>query len=412
MSDERFPEGFMWGTGASSTQTEGVAPAADLAPWVASGRLPDPGDGNGFATRYAEDFALLAEHGLTHHRLSLEWARLEPREGRHDRAEVERYREMLLSARDAGLSTWVCLHHFTLPGWFSDDLGGFGDERGLTYYWPRHVEWVAETFGDLIDGWKPINEPVAYAALGHLSGTLPPGRTDLSGFAETLRDVQLANLDAWRRLRGGGAPVATVMSLTPLVSRATGSEPEARDKAREWTTLIDQVVWGSWIRMLRDGVLDVPMVPPVEVPDAAGAFDLIGFSYYFASAVDEHGSFQPHPLDLEVGPQGYVRWPGGITTVLERLADELPGRPLLVSEAGVGTGVTEPGAEELRSRYMTEIVDRVADAIAAGIDVRGLFWWTGVDNYEWHSGHDVQFGLFDRERRPRDGAELARRWAT
>jgi len=81
-----FPDGFMWGTGASSLQTEGAAPRSDWCAWEAAGRAPRSGDGNGFGVRYQEDFAQLAELGLTHHRLSLDWARLEPHPGRHDPA--------------------------------------------------------------------------------------------------------------------------------------------------------------------------------------------------------------------------------------------------------------------------------------------------------------------------------------
>ncbi len=88
MSD--WPDGFIWGTASSSTQAEGAAPGSDWHRWEQDGRVPPSGVGNGFANRHAEDFALYAEHGLTHHRLSLEWARLEPRQGQHDDGEVER----------------------------------------------------------------------------------------------------------------------------------------------------------------------------------------------------------------------------------------------------------------------------------------------------------------------------------
>src|SRR5512144_558816 len=83
---------FWWGTGASSTQCEGAAPASDWARWERIGNTPASGDGNGFASRYAEDFSLLAERGLTHHRLSIEWARIEPRQGERDYDAVEHYR--------------------------------------------------------------------------------------------------------------------------------------------------------------------------------------------------------------------------------------------------------------------------------------------------------------------------------
>ena len=123
-----WPDGFMWGTGASSTQCEGAAPASDWWDWERAGRAPLSGDGNGFATRYAEDFALLAGLGLTHHRLSIEWARIEPEPGEHDATAVAHYRDVLTAARDAGVAPWVSLHHFTLPRWFAAD-GGFLDRR-------------------------------------------------------------------------------------------------------------------------------------------------------------------------------------------------------------------------------------------------------------------------------------------
>ena len=114
----------MWGTGASSTQCEGAAPASDWADWERAGHAPPSGDGNGFGRRYAEDFTTLASLGLRHHRLSIEWARVEPEEGRHDDNAIAHYRAVLEAARDAGVVPWVCLHHFTLPRWFANQ-GGF-----------------------------------------------------------------------------------------------------------------------------------------------------------------------------------------------------------------------------------------------------------------------------------------------
>ena len=98
-----WPEGFLWGTGASSTQCEGAAPASDWWDWERSGHAPLSGEGNGFSTRYAEDFNLLAALGLTHHRLSVEWARLEPDQGIYDEEAIRHYRDVLTAAHDAGV---------------------------------------------------------------------------------------------------------------------------------------------------------------------------------------------------------------------------------------------------------------------------------------------------------------------
>jgi beta-glucosidase len=398
-----FPEGFLWGTGASSTQTEGAAPASDWYAWEESGRVPRSVDGNGFGTRYAEDFRLFAEHGLTHHRLSLEWARLEPRQGRHDPDAIEHYTEVLRAARDAGVQVWACLHHFTLPGWFAQDEGGFV-ESSARVHWHRHVDWVAETFGDLITGWKPVNEPSFYALAGYRLGIHPPGRRDARAYAEALEAILLANHEAWRLLHSGPQPVATIHNLAPVHPAVRGREPGEREAAEARADLVDDGLWCG-VRALRDGVLAVPGRPPIEIPDMAGSFDLVGFSYYSALSVYA-GGFGPYPADARVGPMGYAPWPEGLGIVLRRLADELPGRALLVDECGVGTDDDEWRVDVLRDSLI-----EVRRAIADGVDVRGFFHWTGVDNYEWGRGFTVPFGLFDRDRNAKGSAALARSWA-
>ena len=371
----------MWGTAASSTQAEGAAPRSDWYRWEQQGRVPRSGVGNGFATRYAEDFALYAEHGLTHHRLSLEWARLEPEPGRHDDDEVERYRELLRAARAAGVDIWVCLHHFTLPGWFADDQRGFLDDGALRT-WLRHVDWVAETFGDLVHGWQPINEPVVYAAGGFLTGDLPPGKQDMDDFRVVLRTIHEAGAQAARLLRGENQPVATIQALSPHYPHDDTAEAKAT------TRVVDDVVWRSWAD-----------------PEQLQHYDLLGFSYYAARAVDAAGGFHPYPPDRTPSAMGYVPWIGGLAEVIGRLAEDHPDHPLLVAELGIGTD-----DEAERETYLRDGLAVVEESIAEGADVRGVLFWTGVDNYEWHHGYTVRFGLFDRDRDrdPRPAADVAR----
>jgi beta-glucosidase len=373
-----WPDAFWWGTGASSNQCEGAAPASDWARWERIGRAPPSGEGNGFATRYAGDFELLASYGLTHHRLSIEWARIEPRQGERDKEAIEHYRRVLEAAHAAGVEPWVCLHHFTLPGWFGDDLGGFLDEKAAGYWWPRHVDFMAETFGDLVFGWKPMNEPVAYALTGFLSGQFPPGKTNVSDFHSVVRNLHAANAHAARLLGGSDAPVATIHNLSPIY--AADSSPEARDRAAR----VDQVMWRSWAE-----------------PELVDPFDLVGFSYYSAFAVAGDGSFATHPHDAKVGPMGYAPWSAGLGEVLHRLAEEHPNKPILIDECGIGTD-----DDDWRATYLRECLEQVEQALDDGIDVRGFFHWTAVDNYEWLHGYSVPFGLFDRDRNARDSIEV------
>jgi beta-glucosidase len=385
-----FGPDFWWGTGASSTQAEGAAPASDWFALERAGRMPTSGDGNGFARRFGEDFELYAQHGLTHHRLSVEWARIEPEEGRRDNAAVEHYLEVLTAARAAGVSPWVCLHHFTLPGWFTEMGGGFVDNRARSYYWARHVAFCAETFGDLVFGWKPINEPGAYA------GIYPhrQKRFDMLGA------ILLAQRDAWRELRGGGKPVATIHNLSPVFTVAD-TIPADTMQGR-----LDAMMWDVWMRADRDGVLELPGRAPVEVADLREACDIVGFSYYSATGVDAEGAIVPYPPSARLGSMGYAPWSEGLAIVLHRLHDELPGRPLLICEHGVGTD-----DDDWRCDVLRESIALVDQARSDGVDVRGFFHWTGVDNYEWHRGFDVQFGCFTRDREPRGSAELLRSFA-
>jgi beta-glucosidase len=407
-------EDFIWGTAASATQTQGAGADSDWFAWERAGRAPRSGAGNGFGTRFAEDFARYREFGLTHHRMSIDWSRIEPQAGRFDSAAVEAYAQMLDAAQAAGISPWLCLHHFTVPGWFADE-GGFRDARARGYFWPRFVAFCAETFGGSVAGWQPINEPFAYAAAAYLLGEYPPGRTDIDQFFTVYREMILAGRDAWRELRGGGVPVATIHNLSPLFP-ADESVPAARNRAT-----VDQLMWQAWMRADRDGVIDLPGRAAEEVPDLRESADLIGFSYYSAHAVRRDLSFAPYPPSEPAGPLGYAAWPEGLSIVLHRLHDELPGRPLLVAELGLGTAASEPAGPDAgapdsspdhddgrRRDYLADCLTRIAEARRDGVDIRGVFFWTGVDNYEWTSGYRVRFGLFDRDRQARPSAEMVR----
>jgi beta-glucosidase len=151
----------------------------------------------------------------------------------------------------------------------------------------------------------------------------------------------------------------------------------------------------------RDGVLELPGRAPREIPDLREACDLVGFSYYSATGIDAEGKITPYPTNARVGPMGYAPWSEGLGLVLHRLHDELPGRPLLICEHGVGTD-----DDAWRCDVLRESIAHVEAALDDGVDVRGFFHWTGVDNYEWNRGFDVQFGCFTRDREPRGSAEL------
>ncbi|HEX4019196.1 MAG TPA: family 1 glycosylhydrolase [Frankiaceae bacterium] len=389
----QWPANFMWGTGASSTQSEGAAPGSDWWDWERAGKAPMSGDGNGFADKYAGDFRLYAGLGLIHHRLSIEWARIEPEPGVIDERAVAHYRDLLTAAREAGIAAWICLHHFTLPRWFAAD-GGFLVTENRTGPWTRHVERVADLFGDLAAGWKPVNETNYYPMTAYLGWGWSPGHNDPEEAATVTQAIQLATAEAAVRLKQTGKPVASVFAL------ATEALLDDSPATAQTAQRLRDTNWNVGLGLFRDGVLRVPGREPIERPDLAGSFDLIGFSYYLTFGVRE-GAFAPYPPDAPRSPLGYAVSSDGLRLVLERLHAEVPGVPLLVAEYGIGTD-----DDAMRAEYLREGLQITNDAIARGIDVRGFFHWTGVDNYEWLHGFDVAFGVIDRERNIRPSARV------
>jgi beta-glucosidase len=162
---------------------------------------------------------------------------------------------------------------------------------------------------------------------------------------------------------------------------------------------------------MTDGVLSIPGRAEREIPDMAGSFDLIGISYYHALSMGADMSLGPYPADARLGPLGLAPWAEGLAMVLQRLAEDVPDRPLVIAECGLGTP-TSADDDDWRASYLEDCLAITRDAIADGIDVRGFFHWTGIDNYEWNLGFDAAFGLIRRDRTPKGSADVARRWAT
>lgn len=370
-----------WGTAASSVQAEGASPSDTWYAWERAGRAPASGRGTGFAEHFAEDFARLAEFGITHHRLSVNWARVQPSAGEVDESEVRRYRQILSAGRDAGLRIWVTLLHSAIPQWFAAE-GGFAGP-GATDRWESWVRVAAERFGDVAGGWMPVNNPAGFALKGYLMGSFPPGHTHPAEFDRVLTAVCRAEFDAARILADTGLPRCSIEGLVPLAPADDTPASAAQ------TQRLDNVLWESWLKLAR-------------MPDYAGALDYVGFSYYCGARIDGNGKPLPQPADGQVGPLGYVPWADGLRQVLDRLSRELPGQRLVVAELGFGGD--DPG----RVAYLREALGHIKRARDDGVPVEGVFFWTDVDNYEWSAGYTVPFGLFDTARRPKPSAHYVK----
>jgi beta-glucosidase len=381
-----LPEGFRWGATASSVSADGVAPAADWSTWERDGRVPRSGAGGGFTSDYADDLETAARIGLTDVRITVEWARLEPKPGRVDSGVVDHYREVLQAARESGLSPWVTLHHTSLPGWFAEDERGFRDASSRSRFWARHVDRTAEQFDDLAAGWAPIEDPVGWALRAFLLGTRPPGETNPERARDAVAGAVEATFDAWRLLGSGRQPVMAVLGLPSVVA----VDAAARDEARLW----ESVLWDTWLRALGEGEFALPWRAPVERPDLQGLVDLVGVVADHPVGIDRHGGFHPYPADGRTDGSGFCPVPEELGVVLRRVHEALPDRDLVVAATGAATD-----DDDWRDELLTATVDQVELAVADGVPVTGLFHDSLVDGYEWTRGLDAPRGLFTRDRR-------------
>ena len=383
----------------TATEIEGCAPASDWSLWISRGKAPAVDLQTSFADSWGEDIEQLAKLGLSDLQVTLEWAHLEPQPGYHHEPAIEFRRELLEVARSYGLRLWACLVDGTLPGWFADDAGGFLDDHGRSLIWPRHVDWIGEQFGDLVDGWIPQREPITWALRRYLKATAPPGRRDGGLAARGVQAAILADGEAWRLLRGT-APVA--MYQTARGIRPIRDDVKAKPRADE----LERLLWQPWLSALAEGRLIVGDLPPRNVEHLRGAFDRVIVELRPSIEIDGKGGWHPYPGDIAPGPSGWVAWPEAMAENLRRAADELSDHQLVA--AGNLADVTDDG--RARPDHQLAVLELTAEAAGDG-NVVG--WWQSspIDGYHWAWAGSLQPGLIDQQRRETASAQTFREFS-
>lgn len=408
-----FPEGFLWGAATSSHQVEGANDGSDWWDWEQRpGAIHDgtrSGDAAGWWGGLAEDdLRRAAALGHTAHRLSVEWSRIEPAPGRYDDAALARYAAMLDAAQAAGLRTMVTLHHFSLPRWAA--AGSSWLDPGLPARFGAFAARCAQAWGDRVDLWATINEPNVQGLMGYGAGLWPPGYTRLPQALLAMANLLRAHAAAFAAVHRvlPTARVGIVLNL-PCIDPDRPAHPLDRlvTRAQDW------VFSGTWLWALRTGKIPPPFVArPQPVPGLAGSFDWLGVNYYGRMAVRfdprmPTRGFGRHVQEPSVR-NGTADWgqihPAGLAGQLRRAARL--GAPVYVTE----NGVCDPD-DRLRPRYLVDHIRAVRQVLAEGVDVRGYFHWSLVDNFEWAEGWSARFGLYalDRHtqaRTPRPSAEV------
>jgi len=383
LPDRDFPEGFLFGAATSAHQVEGGNSLSDWWAWELQGGSKDlSGDACDHYRRYRQDIELLREIGLSSYRFSVEWARIEPEEGRFDRSELEHYRDVAETCRSQGVEPIVTLHHFTLPLWLSRQGGVLAPQGARAF--ARYCGRAAEALAGRARWIVVINEPNILALMGYLQGVWPPGRRS-TGMA--LRAAR--RLVTWYRTAAQAIRAVEPGALLGVAENWVDFAPlrESNLLHRLGSSLQDRAFNRWYLGQVRD------------------QSDFIGINYYARQYAT--GLFRQVPLRESGQPRTEMGWsiePQGLLRALT--AARAQGLPLLVTENG--TACADDGE---RGDYVVRHLAAVRDAIAAGADVRGYQYWSLLDNFEWAEGYRPKFGLVavDRGtqvRTPRPSARL------
>jgi beta-glucosidase len=413
----QFPTGFQWGVSTSAHQFEGQNTYNQWSTWERHGRIRS-GDRNRDACDWwresRRDLDLCRELGLNAIRISVDWGRLEPAEGRYSRETIHRYRSLLDEIRRAGMHCFVTLHHFTHPQWFEDEgafLGRVAAERFAVY-----AEHVIDELGDLCSDWLTFNEPNVYSAFGYVFGEFPPGhRNRIRDCAMVMSNIHRAHALAYDRIHRL-QPHARVGIATNWVEFEPAS---SSGTDRLLAFLYDSAFNRSSLQLLNGGSLPFPFssLAP-DVPEAVGKIDFIGLNVYnrlhvrapWDGASRKTGGIFVPP-NVPQGDRG-VELPYGeafpdaiLSSAREYAALKVP---LYVMENGV-----PDRSDRIRPWVLVQSIKRVHQLIEAGLDLRGYFHWSLLDNFEWNEGWTLRFGLYElnprtQERTARPSAALYR----
>jgi beta-glucosidase len=409
-----FPADFRWGVATSAYQIEGAATAdgRGVSIWDTfahtPGRIADASTGDVACDhyhRYAEDVALMADLGVSAYRFSVAWTRIQPDgTGPANPAGLAFYDRLVDALLERDIDPVATLYHWDLPqalqetgGWLDRDTAGrFAD----------YADLVAARLGDRVRLWITLNEPFIHLSHGYALGLHAPGETRLFAALPAAHHLLLGHGLALAALRArSGAPVAITNNYTPV---RAASDDEA-----------DQIATATYDalhnRLFTDPVFGLGYPPGVPIPDGtihpgdaeviATPIDTLGVNYYNPTVVRAADPAEPLPFVAEP-PDGYpvtaFGWPVApdglydlLTELRARYGAALP--PIQITENGCAyDDVPTPNGgcpDPARIAYHDGHLRALRRAMADGVDVRGYFVWSLLDNFEWAEGFTKRFGL-------------------
>ncbi|MBC9224776.1 beta-glucosidase [Aeromicrobium sp. 636] len=416
--NERFDPGFLWGVATSAYQIEGATTLDGRGPSIWDTFAARPGmtrcGENGEVAvdhyhRWPEDVALVKDLGLDAYRFSIAWPRIQPEgRGKVEARGLAFYDRLVDGLLEAGIEPWPTLFHWDLPQAL-EDAGGW-PVRDTAERFADYAQIVAEALGDRVRHWTTLNEPWCAAFLGYGAGIHAPGRTEPAAALAASHHLNLAHGLAVPRLRDG-RPEAQVGVTVNLYAVSPADETGRHDDAarridglmNRW--FLDPLLLGRYPQDVLDdiaGVGGTEVIMAEDLETIAAPLDFLGVNYYSRHVV----AASPWPGASEVDfvsrdwPKTASGWdidPSGLREVLDQVHRDYPPVPIYVTENGAAFDdvLTPDGAvdDQDRIEFIDGHLQALADARDDGVDVRGYFAWSLLDNFEWAEGYDKRFGI-------------------
>jgi beta-glucosidase len=363
-----LPPGFLFGAASAAHQVEGDNVHNNWWRLEQQGRLPKSGRAADHYHRYVEDFQLAHEIGLNLMRISIEWSRIEPEEGQIVQAEVEHYRQVLLTMKAQGLTRMVTLFHWTMPQWFYEQ-GGFNSSTAAEKF-ARFSKLMAEQLGSEIDYWITLNEPDVYSYMSYRAGLHPPFYKSTLWMIKILRQLVKAHKASYQAIKKVSPQAQIGLAKNNIYFEAF------RPKS-----LSDQLTVAISNYFTNYYFLD----------RTKNFCDFIGLNYYFYHTLQFHllRGWQVKNLAGPKSDMGWRTFPQGIYYLVKDLHRRYH-KPIFITENGIANA-----HDDMRARFIAEHLQALSQAIAEGADVRGYCYWSLTDTYEWHDGFKPKFGLIE-----------------
>lgn len=364
---------FYFGAALSAHQTEGNNQNSDWWKFEQTTLKANKQAPSGLATdhwnRFDEDFRLAHELGHNCHRFSIEWAKIEPEQGKIDYTAIEHYQKVFESLKKHQLTPFVTLFHFTLPQWFAD-LGGFEKKSNIRHF-VNYCKLIATTFQNQLQHIITINEPEILTYHGYLIKKWPPLKNNYFVYKKVLNNLALAHRLVYTDLK----------SICPdfQIGVAKNNQIFRPDRINNpFDHLLAYLLKKEWNEYFLDKINKHQ--------------DFIGLNYYFYRCVRAEWNLMDnfyqaaYPTSRRTD-MGWEVYPKGLYQNIQELNKKYK-KPIIVTESGVADH-----ADKMREEVIKESLYWVFKAKEEGLDVKGYIHWALTDNYEWDSGFKPCFGL-------------------